>query len=112
MGNIIQQELIIILVIIINTVETSKKQKNLIIDLEFKEVKPVIIYSANETNSRLIHFSGEQSKGNIDWYRAKWEVNGDRNRWIRAEHYSLTNSQYYVIYKEICFRLSSVRSLK
>jgi hypothetical protein len=49
-------------------------RKNTEIDLDMKEVKPIITYEANPADKRLIKFSGEESKGNIDWYRAKWQI--------------------------------------
>lgn len=53
---------------------TDTINKNMTIDLDFKEVKPVITYSVDEKNKRLLRFSGEQSKGNIDWIRTKWTL--------------------------------------
>ncbi|MBN2444684.1 MAG: PD40 domain-containing protein [Spirochaetales bacterium] len=56
---------------------TDVIEKNMVIDLDYKEVKPVITESVDEINNRLFTFSGEQSKGNIDWYRAQWTLFAD-----------------------------------
>lgn len=51
--------------------------KTRIIDLDLKELKPVITCVPDEVNNRLIKFSGQDSIGNIDWYRAKWVLYAD-----------------------------------
>ena len=47
------------------------------IDLDFKDVMPVITYTVDEENPHFLVFSGVHSVGNIDWYNARWEVFGD-----------------------------------
>ncbi|HEX3044269.1 MAG TPA: cohesin domain-containing protein [Bacillota bacterium] len=44
------------------------------IDLDMKEVKPIITYETSEKNSRLIRFSGEYSQGNINWAGVRWTL--------------------------------------
>jgi hypothetical protein len=56
---------------------TDTIEGNLVIDLDFKDIKPVITYSVNENNPRLITFSGMNSLGNIDWRGARWFVYAD-----------------------------------
>ncbi|MBB6478467.1 PKD domain-containing protein [Spirochaeta isovalerica] len=58
-------------------VATDTIEKNITIDLDFKDVKPVITYDVNESDPRLFTFSGSSSIGNIDWYNALWTVYGD-----------------------------------
>ncbi len=56
---------------------TDSIEKNITIDLDFKDVKPVITYDINELDSRMFTFSGANSIGNIDWYNAVWTIFGD-----------------------------------
>lgn len=56
---------------------TDTIEKNITIDLDFKDVKPVITYDMNDEDSRLFTFSGSSSIGNIDWYNALWTIFGD-----------------------------------
>jgi Tol biopolymer transport system component len=53
------------------------REKSIVVDLDFKELKPIITYQVNPLDERLIKFSGEQSLGNIDWYRAEWTIFAD-----------------------------------
>ena len=57
--------------------DTDVIEKNYVYDLDLEEVKPVITYNADNNNPRLFIFSGENSLGNIDWYRARWLVYAD-----------------------------------
>ncbi len=54
--------------------QSDVAQVNKTIDLDIKEVKPVITYEVAEENQRLVRFSGEYSQGNINWKGAKWSL--------------------------------------
>lgn len=56
---------------------TDRLETNLTIDLDFKDVMPVITYTTSEDAPRFFTFSGANSIGNIDWYNATWQVFAD-----------------------------------
>ncbi|MCG8569130.1 MAG: hypothetical protein MJB14_03220, partial [Spirochaetes bacterium] len=56
---------------------TDTIEKSMVIDLDLKEVVPVITYEADTIDPKLFKFSGEQSKGNIDWHMASWKLYAD-----------------------------------
>ncbi|MBN2440630.1 MAG: PD40 domain-containing protein [Spirochaetales bacterium] len=51
--------------------------KTTTIDLDLKDVRPIITEEPDKDNPRLIYFSGENSIGNIDWTGAQWTVYRD-----------------------------------
>lgn len=56
---------------------TDTVQRSVLIDINYKETKPVITYNNDDNNSNLVHFSGQDSLGNIDWPRASWKISSD-----------------------------------
>ena len=48
-----------------------------VIDLDFQKLLPVISVETHEKNDLLLKFSGQDSLGNIDWYRAGWIIYAD-----------------------------------
>lgn len=53
---------------------TDSIQRSLLIDINYKETKPIITYNVDENNTNLVHFSGQDSLGNIDWPRTSWKI--------------------------------------
>ncbi len=53
---------------------TDILEKNMVIDLDLKDVKPVITYDSEEGNPSSFVFSGADSLGNIDWLNARWKI--------------------------------------
>lgn len=56
---------------------TDEIAVNRIIDLDMKAVRPIVTYEVSEKDARLVHFSAEQSVGNIDWYGTQWTIFAD-----------------------------------
>jgi hypothetical protein len=54
--------------------QSDVAQVNRTIDLDLKEIKPIITYEPAEANQRLIRFSGEYSLGNINWSSVRWAL--------------------------------------
>jgi hypothetical protein len=60
-----------------NQQSTDTLESNMVIDLDYKDVKPVITYEADIQENRLLVFSGGNSLGNIDWRNAQWHIYAD-----------------------------------
>ncbi len=58
------------------------------IDLDLKDLVPVITQTADKENKRLLRFSGQDSIGNIDWYNAQWVVFADNAALFQASRVS------------------------
>ena len=56
-----------------------------VIDLDFQELLPVISVETHEQNPLLLTFSGQDSLGNIDWYRARWVIYADNQVLYESE---------------------------
>ncbi|MBN2440954.1 MAG: PD40 domain-containing protein [Spirochaetales bacterium] len=52
-------------------------ESNMIIDLDYRDVKPIITYEPDTTDPLLITFTGTNSIGLINWYEARWNVYAD-----------------------------------
>jgi len=52
-------------------------EKNVIIPLDYPDIKPVITPTVDPDNPRIITFMGDDSIGNIDWKNAEWIVYAD-----------------------------------
>jgi hypothetical protein len=77
-----------------NQSATDTKSRNLAIDLDFKQLKPVITYAANPLNRHLVKFSGEHSLGNIDWFRARWTIFADNQLLFQVDGTSAFEYQF------------------
>ncbi|MBN2737127.1 MAG: fibronectin type III domain-containing protein [Spirochaetales bacterium] len=56
-----------------------------VINLDFKDLKPVISIINDTENNRLIHFSGRDSLGSIDWFRSRWAIFSDATMIYQTE---------------------------
>lgn len=56
---------------------TDSIEVNKFIDLDYKEVKPIITYTEDEEVKNLFTFHGSESIGNIDWLNAQWKIMKD-----------------------------------
>ncbi|HOV13273.1 MAG TPA: PKD domain-containing protein, partial [Spirochaetota bacterium] len=55
-----------------DTIVVSKK-----IDINFKEVKPIITYTQDEINKNTFKFDARESLGNINWETVEWYIYAD-----------------------------------
>ncbi|OHD14811.1 MAG: hypothetical protein A2Z98_09630 [Spirochaetes bacterium GWB1_27_13] len=86
--------------------QVDSLQVNKIIDLDFKEIKPVITTESDSKNNRLIKFSGNDSIGNIDWYRAKWAIYANGSLLYNTEGASSFNYEFPETNKQTVYNVS------